>query len=163
MKKRSFLMAAIIWAFALLATPQTGNAKLMEMSDADLNEITGQAGFSIQAGEMIGLHIESEAFTWANPDSVGPDGLPAALTFADTTLNGWISSPNGMNIDFITEQTAAGNNVTALSINMQDMTVAIDDFKTNIKLGDSSLGVFGIQGLRAQISGNVRIYTRSDM
>ncbi len=162
MKKRSFLMVAIIWAIGLLLTPQTGHAKLMEMSDADLNEVTGQAGFSIQAGEMIGLHIESESFTWANPDSIGPNGLPAALTFADTTMNGWISSPNGMNIDFVTEKTAAGTNVTALSVNMQDLTVAIDDFKTNIKLGDSSLGVFGIMGMRAQISGNVRIYTRND-
>jgi hypothetical protein len=162
MKKRSFLMAAIIWAIGLLVFPQTGNAKLMEMSDADLNEITGQAGFSIQAGEMIGLYIENESFTWANPDSIGPNGVPAALTMADTTLQGWISSPNGINIDFVTEQTAAGNSVTALSIDMQDLTVAIDDFKTNIKLGDASLGVFGIKGLRAQISGNVRIYTRND-
>ncbi len=156
-------MAAIILAIGTILTPQTSNAKLTEMSDADLNEITGQAGFSIDAGKMIGINLKAETFSWSNPDSVNQFGEPATLSMADTTMRGWISSPNGINIDFVTEKTSKGTDVTALSVTMKDFTVAIDDFRTNIKLGDASLGVFGIQGLRANISGNVRVYTRGDM
>lgn len=163
MKKRSFLMAAIIWAIGTILTPQTGNAKLTEMSDADLNEITGQAGFSIQAGEMIGINLKGETFSWSNPDSVNQYGEPATFSLANTNMNGWISSANGINIDFVTEKTSKGTDVTALSVTMKDLTVAIDNFRTDVKLGDATLGTFGIQGLRAQISGNVRIYARGDM
>jgi hypothetical protein len=91
------------------------------------------------------------------------------ISLANTSIDGWIKSPNDIKIDFFDSSNfpgdprmIAGQNVAGVSIKIQDVTVGIDHMQTELKLGEGSLGIFGIQGLRAQFSGNVHIFTRMD-
>ena len=161
-------MAALIWASTLL-TPQPGHAKLVAMSDQELNKITGQAGISIRANDVIGLNIDAERFSWTPPGSKNSLDELMMVSLTDTTLRGWISSPNDIEIDYFDSgnfphdpRMIMGQNVAGMSIKLQDVTVAIDEFQTNLKIGEGSLGTFGVFGLRAHISGNVHIFTRLD-
>jgi hypothetical protein len=168
MKKLCFLMAAFIWASTLFF-PQQGHAKLVAMSDQELNKITGQAGITIRAEDVIGLNIDAETLSWTPPGALDAQGNPMLISLANTTLDGWISSPNDIEIDFINGDNFAhdprlivGKNVAGVSIKMKDLEVGIDNFQTELKLGEGSLGIFGVQGFRAQFSGNVHIFTRLD-
>ena len=161
-------MAALIWA-SLLLTPQPGHAKLVAMSDQELNKVTGQAGISIRAEDVIGLNIDAEKFSWTPPGAENVFGEPLMVSLANTTLRGWISSPNDIEIDYFENgnfphdpRMIAGQNVAGVSVKVKDVTVAIDEFKTDLKIGEGSLGTFGVFGLRAHFSGNVHIFTRLD-
>jgi hypothetical protein len=161
MRKLGFLTAAL-WAITLLLYPQTGTAKLMEMSDQELHEVTGQAGIALRAEDVIQFNIQGDNFTWANPDSIGPDGNPATFGLYDTVLRGSMDMHDArMDLEFLSEQTASGHAVNGFSLTAHDLTVSIDEFSTDIRLGDKSLGVFGIYGMKAHFSGNVRVYTRA--
>jgi hypothetical protein len=160
MRKLGFLTAAL-WAITLLLYPQTGTAKLMEMSDQELREVTGQAGIALRAEDIIRFNIQGDSFTWANPDSRGPDGTPATFGLYDTVLRGWIDPGPGIDFEFQSEQTANGHAIHGFSLTAQDVTVSVDEFTTDIRLGDKSLGVFGVYGMKARFSGNVRVYTRA--
>jgi hypothetical protein len=160
MRKLGFLTAAI-WAITLLLYPQTGTAKLMEMSDQELHEVTGQAGIALRAEDIVQFNIQGDSFTWANPDSPGPDGLPATFGFYDTVLRGSIDPGPGIDIDFVSEQTANGYAINGFSLTAHDVTVSVDEFTSDIRLGDKSLGVFGIYGMKAHFSGKVSVYTRA--
>ena len=161
-------MAAFIWA-CMLCTPQPSHAKLVAMSDQDLNKITGQAGITIRAEDVIDLDIDAKTFSWAPPGAMNAFGDPMLISLANTTLNGWISSPNDIKIDYFDNSNfpgdprmIVGQNVAGVSLKIKDVTVGIDHFQTELKMGEGSLGVFGIQGMRARFSGNVHIFTRMD-
>jgi hypothetical protein len=168
MKKVCFLMAALIWA-SMLFTPQIGLAKLVEMSDHDLNKITGQAGITIRAEDVIDLNINAEKFSWMPAGAEDALGNPLLISLADTTMRGWIASPNDIEINFVDAsdfqndpRIKPGQNVSGVSIKVKDVTVAVDEFRSDLKLGEGSLGTFGIFGMRAHFSGNVHIFTRAD-
>jgi hypothetical protein len=161
-------MAALIWV-SILLIPQPSHAKLVAMSDQELNKITGQAGITIHAEDVIGLNIDTEKLSWVPEGAVNSFGEPIGISLTDTTLRGWISSPNDIKIEYFDQgnfpgdpRMIAGKNVAGVSVKVQDMTVAIDEFQTNLKLGEESLGIFGMYGMRAHISGNVHIFTRAD-
>lgn len=161
-------MAAIIWA-SMLFTPQQGHAKLVAMSDQDLRQVTGQAGITIRAEDVIDLNIDAENLSWTPPGAEDILGNSQLITLADTTLRGWISSPNDIEIDYVDAsdfqgdpRIKPGQNVAGVSIKVKDLTVAVDEFQTNLMLGEQSLGTFGMFGFRAQFSGNVHIFTRAD-
>jgi hypothetical protein len=75
MKKVCFLMAALIWA-SMLLTPQQSHAKLVAMSDQDLNKVTGQAGITIRAEDVIDMNIDAETLSWSPPGAVTRSGTP---------------------------------------------------------------------------------------
>jgi hypothetical protein len=161
-------MAAFIWA-SMLFTPQLSHAKLVAMSDQELNKVTGQAGITIRAEDVIDLNIDAKTLSWAPPGAADVLGNPMLVSLANTTLNGWISSPNDIKIDFFDSgnfpgdpRMIAGQNVAGISISAQNVEVGIDNFQTELKMGEGSLGFFAIQGLRAQFSGNVHIFSRLD-
>ena len=161
MRKLGFLTAAF-WAITILLFPQTGTAKLTEMSDQELHEITGQAGIAFTAEDIIQFDIQGENITWANPYSIGPDGNPATIGMYDTVLRGYVDpGPEGIQMDFVTERTADGTNINGFSMTASNVTVNIDEFSTDIRLGDKSLGVFGIYGMKANSSGKISVYTRN--
>ena len=154
MKKLGFFAAAI-WAIGLILLPQTTIAELVEMSDADLSKVTGQAGISLSAEDMIKFDIQGENFTFGDPN--GPN-----IGLANMVMQGYVTSDSGIDLDFVTNTTADGTNINGLSLTANDLTVAIDKFETDIKLGEGTLGTFGMYGFKAHISGNVRIYTRAN-
>jgi hypothetical protein len=168
MKKVCFLMAALIWA-SLLLTPHQGHAKLVAMSDQELNKVTGQAGIVIRAEDVVDMNIDAKTLSWSPPGALDAMGNPMMISMANTTLDGWISSPNDIEIDFFDSSNfphdprmIAGQNVAGVSIKVRDVEVGIDNFQTELKMGEGSLGLFAIQGFRAHFSGNVHIFTRTD-
>ena len=152
-KKLSFLTAAI-WAFGLFILPLTSFAELVEMSDQELNKVTGQAGFSIRADDVIKFDIEGEKITYGDPN--GPN-----ISLANTVLKGSVTSEEGVDIDFISDRFADGTVIHGVNIGFNDINLNIDEFQSEIQFGDETLGEFGMYGFKAHISGNVRIYTRN--
>ena len=98
MRKLGFLMAAL-WALGLFLIPQTSTAELVAMSDEDLREVTGQAGISIRTEDIIDLNIDAERLTWEPPGANQDPGNPAMFGLANVTMNGWISAPEGIDIE----------------------------------------------------------------
>jgi hypothetical protein len=154
MKKLGFFAAAI-WALGLILLPQTSFAELVEMTDTDLSKVTGQAGFSLRADDIVKFDIQGENFTFGDPN--GPN-----ISLANTVMQGYVASNGGVDLDFVTDRTAEGTVIHGLSLTANDVTVAIDKFETDIKLGEGTLGTFGMYGFKAHISGNVRVYSRAN-
>jgi hypothetical protein len=156
MKKLGFLMAAI-WAISLLIMPQKSFAKMTVMSDSELKAVTGQAGITIHPEDILGLNIDTESLSYTDQDSNKWFG------FCDTTLQGSIAAES-IEYDFVSEPSGDGHEVAGVSFNLKNVEVNIDHFQTDMRLGDEngsdSLGLFGVMGMKARISGNVRIYTR---
>jgi hypothetical protein len=162
MKKLGFLTAAI-WAISLMIMPQNGFAKMTVMSNNELRQITGQAGISIQPGDVTGLNIDAERL--ARNDGDG-DGFGTALALCNAASGITFSEPSETDRRFATQ--ILGDSEGAMGINMtiNDLDVNIDEMTTDIRLGSSdasdSLGIFTMRGFHAHISGNVRIYTRTE-
>lgn len=162
MKKLGFLTAAI-WVIALTIMPQNGFAKMTVMPDNELRQITGQAGITIQPEDIIGLNIDHEKLARNDGDF---NGLEDTLALCNAASGLTFSDPTETDQRFATA--IVGDSKSAMGINMtiQDMDVYIDEMATDLRLGSgdaaSSLGILSIQGFHAHISGNVRIYTRTE-
>ena len=154
MKKLGSLTFAI-WALSLFLIPVNGFADLVEMSDQELHKVTGQAGLILQADDIVNFNVQGETFSFGDPN--GPN-----MSLVDTTLRGSVSTGSGIEMSFDTHRTNDGTIVQGLNINARDVTVEIDEFSTDIRLGQGSLGKVYMQGFRAHISGNVRVYTRGN-
>jgi hypothetical protein len=156
MKKLGFLTAAI-WAILLLITPHTSFAKMTVMTDNELKQITGQAGITIHPEDIVGLNINTESLSYTDQDSNN------WFAFCDTTLQGSIAAES-IEYDFLSQPSSDGQEVAGVSFNLKNVEINIDNFQTDMRLGDEngsdSLGLFGVMGMKARISGNVRIYTR---
>jgi hypothetical protein len=156
MKKLGFLTAAI-WAILLLIMPQNSFAKMTVMADSELKAITGQAGITIQPEDIVGLNINTESLSYTDQDSNNWFAL------CDTTLQGSIAAES-IEYDFVSQPSSDGQEVAGVNFNLKNVEVNIDHFQTDMRLGDEngseSLGIFGIMGMKARISGNVHIYTR---
>jgi uncharacterized protein DUF6160 len=156
MKKLSFLTAAI-WVLSLLIIPHSSSAKMTVMTDNELKTIAGQAGITIQPEDIVGLDINTESLSYTDQDS------NAWFALCDTTLQGSVEAES-IDYDFISQPSSDGYEVAGVSFNLKNVEVNIDHFQTDMRLGDEngsdSLGLFGIVGMKARISGNVRIYAR---
>jgi uncharacterized protein DUF6160 len=156
MKKLGFLTAAI-WVLSLLIIPHSSSAKMTVMTDNELKTIAGQAGITIQPEDIVGLDINTESLSYTDQDS------NAWFALCDTTLQGSVEAES-IDYDFISQPSSDGYEVAGVSFNLKNVEVNIDHFQTDMRLGDEngsdSLGLFGIVGMKARISGNVRIYAR---
>jgi hypothetical protein len=162
MKKLGFLTAAI-WVISLIIMPRNSFAKMTMLSDNELRQITGQAGIAIQPEDVRGMNIDVERLARNDGDS---DDFGTAFALANTVPGITFSEPSQIDHRFATQVVGGADGVTGINLTIKDLDVRIDEMTTDLRLGSSnasdSLGIFTMRGFRAHISGNVRIYTRSE-
>jgi hypothetical protein len=162
MKKLGFLTAAI-WVISLIMMPQISHAKMTTLSDNELRQITGQAGISIQPEDVRGMNIDAEKL--ARNDGDGDD-FRTAFAFANTVPGITFSEPTEDDHKFAAQIVGDANGVMGINMEIQDLDVRIDEMTADLRLGSEhasdSLGIITMRGFHAHISGNVRIYTRTE-
>jgi hypothetical protein len=155
MKKLGFLTAAV-WVIVMIIIPQNGFAKMAVMSDNELRQVTGQAGITIQPGNLTGLNIDAERL--ARNDGEGDD-YSNAFAFNNAMPGITFSEPTEIDKQFATQIIGDSEGAVGINMTIQDMDVYIDEMTTDLRLGQgdaySSLGIVSIQGFHAHISGNV--------
>ena len=147
MRKLSFLMA-VIWALSLVLTPHTSSAKLIEMSDNELNEITGQAGLILNPEDTVEFDIQGEKISFIDDGNV--------FSLSNIIFQGSISNTD-MQMEVFSETREDGKVVTGFDLNMNNIDITIDKFMTDVQIGNETLFTYGLWNFNAQISGNVRI------
>jgi uncharacterized protein DUF6160 len=160
-KKLGFLTAAI-WVISLIIMPLNSFAKMTTLSDNELRQITGQAGIAIQPEDVYGMNIDAERL--ARNDGDG-DNFGTAFALANAMPGITFSEPSEMDHKFATQIVSDADGVAGINLTIDDLDVRIDEMTTDLRLGSNnasdSLGIFTMRGFHAHISGNVRIYTRS--
>jgi hypothetical protein len=165
--KRTSLLAALCM-FGLLMLPQTGLAKMVPLSDADLSEIIGQAGFAEDTTIPFDSHIDNMT------------AMNGILNFSDVTIQGSVTdrtSNNQNNANMVNQLATAGLpgfgmmglglmglGSMGLGTHLIDMSIDIDRFSIGaIRVGNDttgpSLGSFDMFGFHADIKGTVTITT----
>jgi hypothetical protein len=161
MKKLGFLTAAI-WVISLIMMPQSSFAKMTVMSDGELRQITGQAGIAIQPQDVQGMNLDAERL--ALNDGEGDD-YRTAFALADTVPGLTFSDPTEIDSQYAAQIVGDASGVTGINLTIDNLDVRIDEMTTDLRLGSAnasdSLGIFTMRGFHAHISGNVRVYTRS--
>jgi hypothetical protein len=161
MKKLGFLTAAI-WVISLIMMPRNCFAKMTTLSDNELRQITGQAGISIQPEDVLGMNIDAERL--ARNDGDGDD-FGTAFAVANTVPGITFSEPTEIDHRFANQIVGDADGVSGINMTIKDLDVSIDEMTADLRLGSKnasdSLGIFTMRGFHAHISGNVRIYTRS--
>jgi hypothetical protein len=151
----------------MLILPQTGLAQMVALSDGELSEVIGQAGFAEDTTTIFNSHIDNM------PTQYG------ILNLSDVTLQGSI-------VNRVPTTTAANTAMTNLAVpgivpgfampglgmmglgfmglgtHFIDMTINIDKYTIGaIRVGNDmtgpSLGDFAMYGFRADIKGTVSI------
>lgn len=156
--KRTSLLAALC-LIGLLMLPRLASAQMVALSDDQLSEITGQAGFAFDQ------HI---------------DNMPAMngiLNFSDVTIKGSVDSrgTSTLNSGLVNQMATPGFGMMGLGLmglgsmgigtHVIDMTINIDQFSIGaIRIGNDttgpSLGSLDIFGMHAEIKGTVSITPR---
>ena len=148
MRKLSFLMAAV-WALGLVLAPQFSYAKLIEMADNELNEITGQAGIILNSDDVVEFDIQGERLSFID------DGN--AFSLDNIVLQGSISNTD-MRLDIFTERNDDGTVLQGFDLTMKNIDLTIDRFQTDVKLGEDTLFSYFLMNYNVQISGNMRMW-----
>jgi len=146
-------LATIIFTVCLFTLPTSGFAKMTLMTDAELDGITAQAGFS----EMLGImqvHQDGETGTYY----FGGNGGYLSLT--DTAYQGTA----GIDPSSITPYVNS-NGATGIECTLNGPVVDIRNFHTTFRLGDQiatgeSLGTFYMNNMVVSVHGKLRITSR---
>jgi hypothetical protein len=161
---RTNLLAALCM-IAMLILPQTGLAKMVALSDADLSQVIGQAGFAEDTTATFNSYI---------PNMTGMVGI---LNYSDVTIQGSVTSRNSTapNTNLANQMATAavpgfgmmglglmGLGSFGLGTQQIDMTINIDKFTIGaIRVGNDttgpSLGDFAMLGFKADIKGTVSV------
>ncbi len=142
----------IICAICLFALPTSGFANAVRMSDAELANITAQAGFS----DLLGLvQINHDQATGAYYFG----GHGGYLSFTDITYQGQIGIDPKAVTHIVTESGAMGYECT-----LDGRIVDIRNLATTVRLGTeiasgASLGTFGVGHMTVDVHGTVRVTT----
>jgi hypothetical protein len=142
----------IICSICLFAIPTAGSAKAVRMSDAELDRITAQAGFS----NLLGLvQINRDDTTGAY--YFGGNG--AYVSFTDLSYQGHIGIDPATVTQIVTESGAIGYecNLNGRIIDIQNLTTTVR-LGTEIASGES-LGTFGIGRMTVDVHGIMRVTT----
>ena len=158
MKKLCFFLTAI-WVCGLILLPLNVMAKMTAMTDNQLRMVTGQAGINIRASDVIN-NFTADSLSYTDTDGFGDEySEPGTISLTNVSYQGGIINSD-IDIDTFTEKNDNGDTINVIDLSIRELDMYVDHYSTEIMLGDKSLGVFGIHGLRTHISGNVRIYMR---
>lgn len=154
MKKLSYF-TTIVFAICLFVIPSSGLAEVRLMTDAELEQITAQAGFSDMLGLFQVNHDEESGSYYFGNDNGG------YLSFSDISYQGSANFDNAIR----SRTVFANNGITGVECVLDGNIIDISNFSTNIRLGSEinqgkSLGVFGIERLVVGVHGTVRISAR---
>ena len=157
---RTNLLAALCM-IAMLILPQTGLAKMVALSDGDLSEVIGQAGFAEDTTATFNSHIDNMPV------------LNGVFNYSDVTFQGSVTSRNSTAPNTSLANAAVpgfgmmglglmGLGSMGLGTHQIDMTINIDRFTIGaIRAGSDttgpSFGDFAMYGLHADIKGTVSI------
>lgn len=163
MKKKSLFTALCI--IGLLILPHVSMAKMSVLADDQLSQVVGQAGIALDVMNL-GVNMVMGSLTYGDEDGLGGLTQGGFLSFCDVTMVGKIDFLQPMMIDFVTQQTQLGTEVTSMNMHLSDMSIDIDEFTIDaIRLGSEpgtgpSLGSFGIYDMHVDITGDIQISTR---
>ena len=157
---RTSLLAALCM-IAMLVLPQTGLAKMVALSDADLSDVIGQAGFAEDTTATFNSHIDNTTT------------MNGIMNLSDVNIQGSIinRAPTTMNTNMANAAVPGfgmmglgmmGLGSMGLGTHQIDMTINIDRFTIGaIRVGNDtagpSFGSFAMSGFRADIKGTVSI------
>jgi len=162
--KRTSLLAALCM-IGVLMLPLTGMAKMVPLSDDQLSEVIGQAGFAEDTTTTFNSNI-------ANMPAMG-----GILNYSDVTIQGSVTvrNSNDANTNLVNQLTSPGIpglgmmglgfmglGSMGLGTHLIDMTINIDKLIIGaIRVGNDttgpSLGDLYISGLHADIKGIVSV------
>ncbi|HVN70589.1 MAG TPA: hypothetical protein VMU10_01085 [Desulfomonilia bacterium] len=162
--KRTCLLAALCM-IGLLMLPQTGSAKMVLMSDDQLSEVIGQAGFAEDTTASFNTHMDNMPV------------MGGIFNYSDVTMQGSVVTRNSTppNTNMVNQFTNAGIpgfgmmglglmglGSMGLGTHVVDMTINIDKLTIGaIRVGNDttgpSLGDFALYGLHADIKGTVSV------
>jgi hypothetical protein len=168
--KKSSLLTALFWTIGLVML--AGNlllagdavAQMEALSDADMNEITAQAGISLAFNDTLGIDLSMDTLYYGDEDGVNGVGSAGYISLTGINMQGSIAFHNPMTIDVATQAEANGmTRMTAVNLKMDGMTVKIDKLDIDaIRLGSApgtgnSLGSIGIRNMVANMTGSISI------
>jgi hypothetical protein len=162
--KRTSLLAALCM-IGLLMLPLTGMAEMVPLSDDQLSEVIGQAGFA------------EDTTTTFNSTIANMPAMGGILNYSDVTIQGSVTSynstaPNTSMVNQLTSPGIPGLGMMGLGLmglgsmglgtHLIDMTINIDKFTIGaIRVGNDttgpSLGDFAMYGFKANIIGTVSV------
>jgi len=162
--KRTCLLATLC-LIGMLMLPQTGSAKMVLMSDDQLSEVIGQAGFAEDITTTFNTHIDNMSV------------MGGIFNYSDVTMQGSVvtrnsTSPNTNMVNQLTNAGIPGFGMMGLGLmglgsmglgtQVVDMTININQLTIGaIRIGNDttgpSLGSFALYGLHADISGTVTV------
>ena len=145
--------AAIICTLCLFALPTSGFSELTLMTDAELDQITAQAGFSEMLG-MIQINRDEATGTYYF------GGHGGYVSLADTSYQGTVGIDPA-----VTTQIVDASGATGFEAKLDGPIVDMTDFHTTVKLGQQinmgdSLGTLSIGRLIVNVHGIVRVTSR---
>lgn len=145
--------AAIICTLCLFALPTSGFSQLTLMTDAELDQITAQAGFSDMLGTIQVNYDESTGTYYFG-------GRGGYVSFADTSYQGSIGIDPA-----VTTQIVDINGASGFEAKLDGPVVDMTDFHTTVKLGQQinmgdSMGTLSIGRLIVNVHGIVRVTSK---
>jgi hypothetical protein len=176
MSRKSLFTALCI--ISLFIFPHAALAKMSVLTDDQLCEVVGQAGFSIDAGS-IDFNAAAGNLFWGDADGFGLLPQGGIISLSDVTLLGSINfyepmtvspgtslSPFGIDIPGGVGLPRVGVGIPSCDITIGGMSIDIDQFTIGaITIGQEpgvgpSLGSFGIYDMHVNISGTIQISAR---
>ncbi len=183
MSRKSLFTALCI--ISLCFIPLIGMAKMSALSDDQLSEVVGQAGFSIDAGTIVDLDSSMGNLFWRDNNGLDLLTQGGVLSLNDVTLNGSINiyepitintgpgfmpfgigMPFGVGLPIGVGVPQVGFGIPSIDINIGGMSIDIDQFTIGaITIGPEpgvgpSLGSFGIYDMHVDIAGSIQISAR---
>ena len=163
---RTSLLAALCM-IAMLILPQTGLAKMVALSDAELSDVIGQAGFAEDTTATFNSHIDNTTTQYGlfNLSDVTMQGsivnrVPTTTTTNTAMVN--LAVPGVVPGFAMPGLGLMGLGSMGLGTHQIDMIINIDKYTIGaIRVGNDttgpSLGDFAMYGFKADIKGTVSI------
>lgn len=147
--KKITLIPALLCVLVVLALGSTAHARVVAMSDTELAEITGQAGFA-----TIGNYAGFQQDLFSNSLHLGASAATAGLFQAA------IEEHTG-NLSAI----RVADDGSSYSFDIQNPGFTAQNYKTSLLLGDptgtgNSLGTVSMEYIRVTTRGTVRVTVR---
>ncbi|MBW2648703.1 MAG: hypothetical protein JRC53_02635 [Deltaproteobacteria bacterium] len=164
MKKLTFLI--LILTIVLMWTPGIGSATMLDMTNDQLSNVTGQGGICIEVGNLD-FDTSIDTLYYGDSDGIAGNTKGGYISLTEVALQGSVEFGSPLTMDIATVADSSGNQeVTGLNFTFSDMDLHIDSFTIDaIRLGPEpgvgpSLGSIGISGMDVHVEGNVCIRTR---
>ncbi|MDY0161866.1 DUF6160 family protein [Desulfobotulus sp.] len=156
MSKLRFLL---VFCTMTAITLSTASAGLIAMTETEMHHVTAQAGVFIDVdkvrfdSEMKTLSYGSDATGW--------------ISLNDVRISTFVNSGKPIEVGMVTEYNPyEGRTMEMMKIDFTDVEIRMDELLIgSIRVGPRpgegpSFGSIGITGFHANMSGNVRIWTR---